>query len=215
MPRRPRRSLHPEMPAPAHPTLARSTSAARRFRVPLLAALPLTLAAALVVTAAAQAATVRVRDGSVGFAYRVTLIPVNGTVNAVQSSDTTLDFAALRRTRTTVTVNLAALKTGIALRDEHAREALDARNFPNASFTLENFSGPERIQDGQAVQGDVTGTFTLRGVPRPLRAPVTLTRRGNSLNVQATFTVNPQAHGVNVKGGDTSTRVTVNLTLAP
>ncbi|MCD0174684.1 YceI family protein [Deinococcus sp. 14RED07] len=215
MPRRPRRSLHPETPAPTRSTSARSLPPPRRYRVPLPVTLPVLLTAALVVTAAAQTATVRVRDGSVGFAYRVTLIPVNGTVNAVQSSDTTLDFAALRRTRTTVTVNLAALKTGIALRDEHAREALDARNFPNASFTLENFSGPERLPDGQAVQGDVTGTFTLRGVPRPLKAPVTLTRRGNSLNVKATFTVNPQAHGVNVKGGDTSTRVTVNLTLAP
>ncbi|MGM9320612.1 YceI family protein [Deinococcus aquaticus] len=200
MPRRPYRFPRPEVPART-PGLRRTAT---------LLALP----AALAFMAAAQAVTLRVTDGSVGFAYRVTLIPVNGTVNAV-TSDTTLNFTDLPRTRTTVTVNLGALKTGIALRDGHAREALDAAKFPNVSFTLGNFRGPDRIADGQTVMADVTGTFTLRGVSRPLNAPVTLTRRGNTLNVKTAFTVNPQAHGVTVRGGDTSTRVTVNLTLAP
>lgn len=161
--------------------------------------------------AGAQGA-VRASDASVTFAYRVTLIPVTGSVNALSSSGT-LDFADLQATRATVRVDLGSLKTGIALRDEHAREALGAAEHPTATFTLNRFDGPTRVAAGQTVTGDASGSFTLNGVTRPLRAPVTLTRSGERLNVRSAFTLRPQEYGVNVRGADQTTSVTVNFTL--
>jgi polyisoprenoid-binding protein YceI len=149
----------------------------------------------------------------VSFAYRVTLIPVRGTAHAL-SAATSLDFARLDATRATVRVDLASLKTGIALRDRHAREALGAAEYPGAVFTLNRYQGPASIAPGQTIKGEVSGTFLLRGVARPVTAPVTLTRQGERLNVQTRFTLQPRDHGVNVRGADQTTTVTASFTLA-
>lgn len=152
-------------------------------------------------------------DAQVSFAYRVTLIPVKGTAHAL-SAATSLDFERLDATRATVRVDLASLKTGIALRDRHAREALGAAEHPEAVFTLGRYQGPASIAPGQTVKGEVSGTFSLRGVARPITAPVTLSRQGERLNVQTRFTLQPRDHSVNVRGADQTTTVTASFTLA-
>ncbi len=171
-------------------------------------------AVALAQPITANMTTFKASNAKVEFAYKVTLIPVNGTANAL-TTKTTLDFEQLNKTKATVQVDLNTLKTGIGLRDEHAREALGAKEYPQATFNLLQYSGPQSIAGGQTVKGNVSGNFTFKGVSKPLKAPVTLTRTGNTLLVNTMFNINPQAHGVRVKGGDTKTRVTVTFTLMP
>ena len=173
-------------------------------------ALPLLLAASLPISA--QPLSLSASKASISFAYKVTLIPVNGTANGL-SSKTTLRFDQLSETKTTVQVDLSTLKTGIHLRDEHAREALGVKEYPQAIFKLNKFTGPKSIALGQTISGQISGSFSLRGVTLPLNAPVTLTREGETLQVKTMFTINPKAHGVNVKGGDTSTKVTAQFYL--
>lgn len=178
--------------------------------------MPRLTAALLVLTSAALAggAPYTASDAAVQFAYRVTLIPVSGSANAL-SAATSLDFDDLRATRATVKVDLTSLKTGIGLRDRHAREALGAGEHPQAVFTVTGYSGPARIAPGQTLKGEVRGTFALKGVTRPLTAPVTLSRSGDRLRVETQFTLHPQDHGVSVPGADQTTTVTATFTLRP
>ncbi|WP_309571250.1 YceI family protein [Deinococcus sp.] len=156
----------------------------------------------------------RATDATVKFAGRVTLIPVNGTADAL-SSATSLDFANLNATKAMVSVDLTTLKTGIGLRDQHAKEALGAAEHPQAVFTLNSFTGASSIAAGQTLKGQVTGTFALKGMTKPLTAPVTLTRTGDRLNVSTEFVIHPHEHGVVVRGADQTTTVTVNFSLTP
>lgn len=165
-------------------------------------------------SAAQAAAPYSASNATVKFSYRVTLIPVNGDANAL-SAATTLDFAKLSATRATVKVDLTSLKTGIALRDKHAREALGADEFPQAVFTITGYRGPESIAAGQTLKAEVTGTFALKGVTRPVTAPITLTRTDRALTVNTEFVVRPQEHGVRVTGADQTTTVTAEFTLKP
>lgn len=182
----------------------------------VLSALAHTRAQASVQTPAQTPAQAPFQAGnaSVRFAYRVTLIPVNGTANAL-SSAVRLNFDDLAATRATVRVDLTSLRTGIGLRDQHAREALGAAEHPEAVFTVTKFSGPDRIAPGQTLGGQVSGAFALKGVTRPLTAPVTLSRAGDTLQVTTEFTIFPQEHGVQVRGADQTTTVRVAFTLTP
>ncbi|MFK7603005.1 MULTISPECIES: YceI family protein [Deinococcus] len=175
---------------------------------------PMIAALLALATAAQAAAPYTASNATVKFSYRVTLIPVNGDANAL-SAASTLDFARLSATRATVKVDLTSLKTGIALRDRHAREALGAAEFPQAVFTVTGYRGPDAIAAGQTLKAEVTGTFALKGVTRAVTAPVTLTRTGDTLKVNTEFVIHPQEHGVKVTGADQNTTVTATFTLQP
>ena len=152
------------------------------------------------------------------FAYRVTLIPVNGSTGDVQAS-ANVDLSRLNSSSAQVMVALANLKTGIGLRDRHALEALGAREFPNVSFVLSKLSNAaaaaSAVADGQSVTLMGEGTFTLKGVTRPLKAPIKVTRQGQNLRVNTSFGIRPQDYGVNVVGADGSTTIKVTFVLAP
>lgn len=128
-------------------------------------------------------------------------VPVPGTLNRL-TARLTPDFDHLGRTRGTVQASLAALATGIDLRDEHARTYLGAGNHPTAVFALDRFVGPERIRDGQTVRGQVRGRLTLNGLTRPLSAPVRLQRHGQRLDVLTRFQVTLADHRIKVPGAD-------------
>ncbi|WP_424949887.1 YceI family protein [Deinococcus sp.] len=153
-------------------------------------------------------------SGKVEFAYRVTLIPVNGNTPDVQAS-ATADLSHLNSATAQVTVALANLKTGIGLRDRHALDALGAREYPNVSFVLSRLSDAATVADGQSVTLTGEGTFTLRGVTKSLKTPIKLTRQGQQLRVYTTFDIHPQDYGVNVIGADGTTTLKVTFVLAP
>lgn len=90
---------------------------------------------------------------------------VSGTIVA--------DAAAPSAAKVEVTVDLASLDTGVALRNKEMREIyLETGKFPVATFRSTAVAGPESIQPNQPAEIGVTGDFTLHGVTRTMRIPI-------------------------------------------
>jgi polyisoprenoid-binding protein YceI len=105
----------------------------------------------------------------------------------------------------TIKVEIATLKTGIDLRDEHIRNEswLDAKKYPYAEFVVTRISGVEKLKPGEAVEATVTGKFSLHGVTKELttKARVRLTPGEggkDSLRVVTSFTVKLEEHKVSI-----------------
>ncbi len=173
------------------------------------AALTLTLAVGGL-AAAQQAkpyAAVAATTPQAQFNFRVTLIPVPGRVQQVTAS-LKLDPLRPQDVTGTVQVPLKTLMTGIKLRDEHARNYLKAGQFPFATFRVGKLSGVPALPVGQEVRGQVSGTFSLAGVTRPLTAPVTLRREASGrINVSTMFDIPLREHGISIRGADKNTDV--------
>lgn len=75
-----------------------------------------------------------------------------------------------------VTLDVAGLKTGIPVFDEHLLDAkfLDAAKYPTATFTS------TKVDVTGANTAKVTGDFTLHGVTKPVVLDVTLNKIGPS-----------------------------------
>ncbi len=165
--------------------------------------------------ATAQGASYTAAGGAKAhFDYRVTLIPVSGDLGDL-SAQASFDPQNLAGASAIITVKLDDLKTGIALRDRHAREALGADQFPNVVFTLKQLSGARSLPEGQIVSATASGLISLKGVERPLTAPIKLTRRGENVEVRTQFKVQPKDHGVVVTGADQTTTLDVSFVLKP
>jgi polyisoprenoid-binding protein YceI len=78
-----------------------------------------------------------------------------------------------------ILVNMASLKTGIEMRDEHMRSPmyLDTKKYEFSSFELESFSNlsATELGDMKKITGTVNGKLTIHGVTKSISAPVTLT----------------------------------------
>lgn len=117
--------------------------------------------------------------------------------------------------------NLEGLKTGIGERDVHARETLQTKKNKYASLTLDpskfkNADGTPKT--GKALEG--TASLTLVGKSAPVKLTYDAKTAGNKLIVDATFTVNLEAHGIKppCKYGvcvSKDSLVTVHVELAP
>ena len=190
------------------------TPTQRRF----VALFALALSAAQSVSVAAQSATyVNINDPSTQaqFNFRVTLIPVPGTVSQV-TARLIFDPARLSAISGEVRVPLENLKTGIGLRDTHARNYLKADKFPFATFVPKSLSGITALPVGKAVQGQISGTFSLAGVSHPLSAPVTLLRgTSGKVTVMTKFNVTLTEYDIHIIGADADTDVQVSFAVAP
>lgn len=171
----------------------------------LLGGFPLALGAPLAFSAAAGTAT---------FDHRVRVFNVHGTVMGVSSS-VQLDVNDLAATSGTVTVPLENLKTGIGLRDNHARSevALNTAKFPNAVFTLEKLTGG-RLLEGQTLATTASGQLTVKGVTKTASIPVKATLVGGQVKVSTQFAFNPHDFGVNYPGSSDRAVVNVTFTLS-
>lgn len=119
----------------------------------------------------------------------------------------TIRFDPAKRTGSgRIEVDVAAIDTGIALRNEHMLAAnwMDAAKFPKITFETTKV---------EHVQGDryrVTGNFTMRGVTKPITVEATVrhlpesqaTRgagfRGDVLQVRTSFNVKISEYGVRI-----------------
>src|SRR6185369_11576787 len=74
----------------------------------------------------------------------------------------------------TITVDLSAIDTGIAMRNEHMRGAkfLDTEKFQTATFKTVSVAGPKSVAPNQPVELSLTGDFTLHGVTKRITVPV-------------------------------------------
>jgi polyisoprenoid-binding protein YceI len=175
------------------------------------------LLSTLAVTAFASSQTYGIAQNAPAaaeFNFRVTLIPVPGKVNAV-SAALNFDVDNITRANGTITVNLNKLQTGIELRDEHAKGYLGTDKHSNAVFTLSKITGATKLEVGKSVTATAVGSFNLNGIAKPLSAPITLKRNGNSVAVSTAFNVALADHKIEIFGADPLVDVKVNFTLAP
>ena len=168
--------------------------------------------AAGTLSSATLAAPYRASSGQATFDYRVIIVPVHGQTAQVSAA---LDINPddLSSVGGTVNVNVASLKTGNSLRDEHMTGALGASQFKDAVFTLASVQGLGSLPEGQAVSSTVNGQFNLKGVSKALSAPVKLTRQGNTIAVATQFKFDPHDFGVHYAGGASSIAVNVSFKL--
>ncbi len=128
--------------------------------------------AALVVGSPARAAdtyTVDPAHTRVGFSVRhLGISNVKGKFNEFTGS-LALEGDALKEA--SATIQVASVDTGVAQRDHHLRTAdfFDATNYPTIVFKTKQV---KKSGKGFAMVGD----FTMRGVTRELRVPVTLSK---------------------------------------
>ena len=77
-----------------------------------------------------------------------------------------------------VLVDLAALKTGIDLRDSHLRSAnwLNTEKYPSAEFVLTEISGAsaKELIDGKEVKATAKGKLSIHGVTKEVTASIDL-----------------------------------------
>lgn len=158
--------------------------------------------------------TVTDASGGATFNFRVTGIPVPGKIEGV-TPQLTFTPQDLTRTRGLLTVPLATLDTGIALRDKHARTYLGVPTHPVSTFTVQKLQGAKTIRPGQTLNVVVQGTLKLNGVSVPLQAPVTLTflPDGSAIQANTHFDVTFKDHGIAIPGADPKTDVKVAFRL--
>lgn len=118
-----------------------------------------------------------------------------------------LTFDAKKKSGTgSIAVDVASIDTGIPLRNEHMRDSawLDAAKHPKITFTA------NRVQSMGGDQYRVTGTFTMKGVSKPLTATATVKYRaageatkaagfdGDVVQVTAKFKIKLSDFGVTI-----------------
>jgi polyisoprenoid-binding protein YceI len=125
------------------------------------------------------------------------------------------------------TVPVATLSTGIPMRDEHLRGAdwLDAETHPEIVLEIDNVTNVTTSQTGEGFttyDGTLVGSFTLKGVTKPVQIPAKVTYMkqsertqsrlpGNLLGGRASFTVALADHGVSQ--GSIGTKVGETITV--
>jgi polyisoprenoid-binding protein YceI len=174
------------------------------------------LALSLSVTLAASRTYVTAKTplANAEFNFRVTIIPVPGNVKAVDAK-VNFDPKNLNDINGTVTVDLTKLETGIGLRDQHAKDALGAAQFPKAVFKIKAVKGLKTLELNKSLNATAVGDFTLKGVTKALEAPLELQFDGTKLKVSAAFDVVLAEHKIDVPNADPKVDVKVNFTLEP
>ncbi len=156
------------------------------------------IAAALVVGSLARAADTYTIDPAhtrVGFSVRhLGISNVKGKFDEFTGS-LVLDGGALKAA--TATIQAASVDTGVAQRDHHLRTAdfFDATNCPTIVFKARQV---KKSGKGFTMVGD----FTMRGVTRELRVPVTLSKPikdpwgGTRVGLEARAKLNRRDYGI-------------------
>jgi polyisoprenoid-binding protein YceI len=102
-----------------------------------------------------------------------TLENIKGTATKI-SGTITADPANPAASSVDLTIDVASLDTGVAMRNEHLRDRyLAAEKFPTMSFKSISVTAPVRaIGANQPVDVSVTGDMTLHGVTKRITVPV-------------------------------------------
>lgn len=103
---------------------------------------------------------------------------------------------AVRDEETVYVAGLPAgsFSTGIALRDNHMRKALEADKHPNIEVLLPK-TGVKLPATGET-SGDVEGTVKLHGVSKPAKVHYTAKAEGGSVKIHSTLRVNVKDFGI-------------------
>jgi polyisoprenoid-binding protein YceI len=139
--------------------------------------LPVTLALALGLAAAASAATYEVDKAhtSVAFRIRHLFTSVNGRF---ESFDGKIDYdeKAPAETKVQGAIDAASINTGVTKRDDHLRspDFFDVAKYPKITFESEAVTDV----DAEGKTGKMRGKLTMHGVTRPVVLDVTFLGKG-------------------------------------
>lgn len=100
-------------------------------------------------------------------------------------------------TQLTITVSLAHLTTGMALRDRHQNDHLDAAHHGTVQLTVPLAS--LHIPTTAPTTGTVRGTLRIKGVAQPLSFTYRAERAaGGTLHIHGTATVDTSKYGIQI-----------------
>ncbi|GAB4202370.1 MAG: hypothetical protein OHK0013_15560 [Sandaracinaceae bacterium] len=206
-----------------------------RFVAPLLVAVFVSLSP---LAARAQARTFVIRnDGGsrIQFVSDAPLETITGVSSHV-TGELSVDPQNLATARGRVNVQIASIRTGIDLRDEHLRADnwLDAGRYPQAVFEITGVEGASTLPPNEMQRLRLRGRFTLHGVTREIVAeaqvrlvPFSEELRaarvdGDVVRAQASFRVRLSDFGVSIPAivqlkvaNDIEVNVTIRATAAP
>jgi polyisoprenoid-binding protein YceI len=132
------------------------------------------------------------REGDIAFAVDVDNGP--DFVGRVAVADAAFTGTALSGVRGYAEARVAAMRTGIGLRDRHLRNAMDADSFPALRFEL------DEVRVGH-VHGDTTdvalhGFLVLHGQRRAVRAEGRVVATATAVALVASFPVDMREYGI-------------------
>jgi polyisoprenoid-binding protein YceI len=139
---------------------------------------------------------------------------IDGVTNKVSGS-IVADPLAPEASTVEISIDLASLDTGIALRNRHMRERYVATGkYPRATFKSSTVQAPSsQVNPNQPAELTVTGDFTMHGVTKRLTATVRvilipesdITRNtrgtGDWIHATTTFKLKLSEFGINVPDG--------------
>lgn len=160
-------------------------------------------------SAFAEVSQYQTQNGQAIFEHKVRFINVRGTISGVRGS-VELDTNDLAKTTGRIIVPVKNLKTGITLRDDHAKreDALHTAKFPNATFELKQLTGG-KLLEGQPLKTTAKGILTIKGIRKNVAIPIKALSNNNRVKITTQFKFNPHIFKVNYPGS--SNRVTINI----
>lgn len=176
--------------------------------------------------ASAQARTYRMSRGGGSRIQWVSDAPlerITGVNNAVHG-ELQVDPANLASARGTVNVDIAQMRTGLDLRDEHLRGSdwLDAEQFPRATLEITGIEGATELRPNETQRVTIRGRFTLHGVTRDISASTQVRlvpASGDTpelIRAQATFEVQLSDYQVSISAPvrlKVSNTIRINVTI--
>lgn len=106
---------------------------------------------------------------------------VHGKMKSLHA-DIHFDKNDLKSSKMTATVDARSLDAGFFIKTHHAKDAIDADNYPNITFTSTEI---KKVAAGY----EAVGKLTLKGVTKPMTIHFTFEDKGNEGVFKGSFTV--------------------------
>lgn len=140
---------------------------------------------------------------------------VGGIAKGITGTITIADATNAETTTGTITVPVAKMETGNAMRDEHmhSKEWLNAAGHPQISFAITKVT--DLKVNGAAATGKAHGKFTLNGVTKDITTPVDVkySAEKNMIKVTTDLKVPLLDYGVKGSGGAVGDKVNAVVTV--
>lgn len=140
---------------------------------------------------------------------------VGGIAKGISGTITIGDAANAETTSGTITVPVAKMETGNAMRDEHmhSKEWLNAAGHPQITFAISKV-GDLKVS-GAAATGKAHGKFTLNGVTKDITTSVELkySAEKNMIKVTTDLKVPLLEYGIKGSGGAVGDKVNATVTV--
>jgi polyisoprenoid-binding protein YceI len=157
-----------------------------RFRTSLVAAAVLVACATVSIVAAAKLK----KTGASSTNFKAAG-PAGLTIDGRTSDMTTADDG----TTVTITVPLGNITTGIGLRDEHAKKALEVDKYPTTSLAVAR-SELKFPAAGADSSGDARGKMTLHGVTKDVTFHYAAKNQGGTISVTGSMRIKMTDFGI-------------------